>query len=91
MIFVSVFAVTFLLLVARRFFKARRLPAQTPAIVGVSAKFARLRERLRSPEWRRYGVLVLAGKVAAIGLLVFVTYVIIRICWASKSLRPIRP
>jgi ammonium transporter, Amt family len=76
MIFVSVFAVTFFLLVAKRFFKARRLPSQAPTVGGVSAKLGRLRERLRSPEWRRYGMLVLAGKIAAIGLLVLLTYLI---------------
>jgi ammonium transporter, Amt family len=34
-----------------------------------SGKIARLRERLRDPEWRRYGSLLLMGKFGAIGLL----------------------
>ncbi len=32
-------------------------------------KLSRLRERLKSPEWRRYGSLLLTGKLAGIGLL----------------------
>src|SRR6204780_2621006 len=34
-----------------------------------SQKLSRLRTRLSDPEWRRYGVLLLSGKVTAIGLL----------------------
>ena len=34
-----------------------------------SGKITRLRERLRDPEWRRYGSLLLMGKFGAIGLL----------------------
>ncbi len=33
-------------------------------------KFARLRVRLRDPEWRRYGMLLLAGKMIALVILV---------------------
>lgn len=35
-------------------------------------KFSRLRNRLQKAEWRRYGVLLLTGKLAGIGLLVLV-------------------
>src|ERR1700735_4762408 len=34
-----------------------------------SQKLSRLRARLSDPEWRRYGTLLLLGKVAAVGLL----------------------
>src|ERR1700720_1003370 len=34
-----------------------------------SQKLLRLKARLRDPEWRRYGTLLLLGKVSAIGLL----------------------
>src|SRR5579883_1295344 len=34
-----------------------------------SKKLSRLRTRLRDPEWRRYGTLLLSGKCVAIGLL----------------------
>src|ERR1700735_120965 len=37
-----------------------------------SQKLSRLRARLSDPEWRRYGALLLFGKVAAIGLLLVV-------------------
>src|SRR5262245_27916436 len=39
-------------------------------------KWARLRERLRDPEWRRYGYALLAGKVIAI-LLLMVTFALV--------------
>ena len=35
----------------------------------LATKLSRLRERLKSPEWRRYGSLLLTGKLAGIGLL----------------------
>ena len=38
--------------------------------VSLSHKIARLRDRLRAPEWRRYGALLLIGKLTGIGLLV---------------------
>ncbi|HTF38864.1 MAG TPA: ammonium transporter, partial [Blastocatellia bacterium] len=34
-----------------------------------SRKISRLRVRLRDPEWRRYGALLLTGKLLAVGLL----------------------
>jgi Amt family ammonium transporter len=39
------------------------------AKLSLARKVARLRERLRQPEWRRYGYLLLTGKFTAIGLL----------------------
>ena len=35
-----------------------------------SRKFSRLRDRLRDPEWRQYGSLLLMGKLTGVGLLV---------------------
>jgi ammonium transporter, Amt family len=35
-------------------------------------KWSRLKARLRDPEWRRYGTLIILGKIAAIGLLLVV-------------------
>ena len=36
--------------------------------LSLSGKFSRLRLRLRTPEWRRYGKLLLAGKLAGVAL-----------------------
>jgi Amt family ammonium transporter len=36
--------------------------------LSLSEKFSRLRVRLRAPEWRRYGKLLFAGKLAGVGL-----------------------
>ena len=38
----------------------------------LSHKIARLRSRLQEAEWRRYGALLLIGKLTGIGLLVVV-------------------
>ena len=38
--------------------------------LSLAQKVSRLRARLRDSEWRRYGALLLAGKVTAIGLLI---------------------
>jgi ammonium transporter, Amt family len=51
----------------------RRLRAKNRSVPR-AGKLARFRERLRSPEWRRYGMVVLAGKVIGIAALVGVTY-----------------
>ena len=45
-----------------------RSPAEG-ASAGRTNKIARLRQRLRDPEWRRYGYLLLAGKALGIALL----------------------
>ena len=34
-----------------------------------SGKITRLRDRLRNPEWRQYGRLLLMGKLTGIGLI----------------------
>jgi Amt family ammonium transporter len=64
-LFVSVLLVTFLALTGRR-----RLRRKNPASGGVT----RWKTRLRSPEWRRYGMLLLAGKLTGVALLVLGTY-----------------
>ena len=65
-LFLSIIVFAFLFLTARRLLARKRgLPG---------GKLTRLRERLRSPEWRRYGMVVLAGKVVGIAALVGITY-----------------
>src|SRR3954465_4959552 len=39
-----------------------------------AGKVSRLRERMRQPEWRRYGMLVLAGKLIGVRLFVLVIF-----------------
>jgi Amt family ammonium transporter len=44
--------------------------------LSLAERFTRLGDRLRDPEWRRYGRLLLAGKVAGVGIvLLFMTVV----------------
>ena len=68
-LFSSLFIFTFAVLTARRRF-AKNRPLQ------LHARLARLGRRLRSPAWRRYGVTLLAGKIAGIAVLVGATYLL---------------
>lgn len=70
-IFCTVLAITFLLLTARRL-SGKKLSASHTA----PGKLRQFMNRLRSPEWRRYGMLLLAGKAVGIALLVFATYLL---------------
>jgi ammonium transporter, Amt family len=70
-IFFTVLAITFLLLTARRLSSKKLSRSHT-----VPGKVRRFMNRLRAPEWRRYGMLLLAGKLAGIALLVFAAYLL---------------
>jgi Amt family ammonium transporter len=61
-------AVNFLFMAVRRFFARRK------GVAVQKGRLSRLRERLRSPEWRRYGVVLLAGKMAGLALLLGCVY-----------------
>jgi len=64
-VFLGIFAVTFLMLTVRRMSGKKKHPA---------GRLARLRDRLKTPEWRRYGALLFAGKASGIALLLIATY-----------------
>src|SRR6202051_2457538 len=49
------------------------IPRYKTRKLSLSGKISRLRERLRSPEWRRYGTTLLAGKGIGIALVLLVT------------------
>jgi Amt family ammonium transporter len=69
MIFLTVLVSVFLLLSARRLFlRKSNAPART------AHKLTRLKNRLKTPEWRRYGMLLLAGKLSGIALLLVGVY-----------------
>src|SRR5581483_3712782 len=44
--------------------------------LSISKKVSRLRARLRDPEWRRYGTVLLMGKFTAIGLLLLAAIIL---------------
>jgi hypothetical protein len=44
--------------------------------MSLSGKFSRLAMRLRDPEWRRYGGLLLGGKAMGIGLVLLIITVV---------------
>ncbi len=66
LVFLSMIVLSFTLLTRRRL--SRNETTRT------AGKLSRLRERMRSPEWRRYGALLLAGKAVGIAILAACAY-----------------
>ena len=66
-LFIGIVMLSFLLLTMKRI-HAKSCAAPR------NGKLARLRERLKSSEWRRYGMVVLAGKLIGVSALVGATY-----------------
>src|SRR5690348_1541927 len=64
-----------ILVLSFTFLTTRRLRAKS-RILKRADKLNRLRERLKSPEWRRYGVLLLAGKAVGIAILAGCAYLL---------------
>jgi Amt family ammonium transporter len=68
-LFIGVVIFSFVMLAARRLYRANRHePNQTWV--------TRLGQRLRSPEWRRYGTVLLIGKLAGIAVIAGITYLV---------------
>ncbi len=68
-LFLSLVAMTFIVMTMRRYLAARR---QQPAYV--PGRLARLRQRLNDPQWRKYGAVLLVGKVAGLAMLAAAIY-----------------
>ena len=68
-LFLSLVAMTFIVMTMRRFFAARR-----QQVAYVPGKLARLRERMRDPQWRKYGGVVFAGKFVGLALVAVAVY-----------------
>ncbi len=69
-VFLGLVALTFLVLMVRR--KWQPKPSEQQKTAG--SRFSRWRERLQSAEWRRYGILLFAGKIAGLAALLLATY-----------------
>ena len=67
-LFLSMVAGSFMIMTMRRFYAKKQQLAPT------GGRLARLRERMKSPEWRRYGVVLLAGKAAGLALVAGAVY-----------------
>ena len=67
-LFLSMVSVGFIFMTMRRFLAKKRETA--PA----GGRLARWTERLRSREWRRYGLVLAAGKIAGLALLAGIVY-----------------
>ena len=67
-LFLSLVAMSFIVMTVRRYIAQRRQIVHTPG------RFARLMERLRSPEWRKYGAVLFAGKIAGLAALAVIVY-----------------
>ena len=68
-LFFSIVAMTFIVMTTRRYLASRR---QQPAYV--PGRLARLRQRLNDPQWRKYGAVLLVGKVAGLAILAAAIY-----------------
>ena len=63
-LFLSIITLNFAALSLRRFFARRR------GAVMAKGRIARLIERLKNPDWRRYGLVLFGGKLAGLALVV---------------------
>src|SRR5581483_7040195 len=59
--------------------------AQKGSKLSLSQKFSRLACRLRDPEWRKYGTLLLTGKFMGIGLMMLIIMVVSGLFFAHVS------
>jgi ammonium transporter, Amt family len=68
-LFLSLVAMTFIVMTMKRYLAARRQqPAYKPG------RLARLRQRLNDPQWRKYGAVLMVGKIAGMAALAAVVY-----------------
>jgi Amt family ammonium transporter len=68
-LFLTTVAMTFIVMTMRRYFAQKK-----QHVAYVPGKLARLQERLRDPQWRKYGGVLLAGKMAGIALVAAAIY-----------------
>jgi ammonium transporter, Amt family len=68
-LFLTMAAMTFIMMTMRRYFAGKR-----QHVAYVPGKLARLRERMRDPQWRKYGGVVLAGKMGGLALVAVAVY-----------------
>jgi Amt family ammonium transporter len=68
-LFLTMVAMTFIVMTMRRFIAGKR-----QHVSYVPGKLARLRERMRDPQWRKYGGVVLVGKMAGLALVGVAVY-----------------
>jgi ammonium transporter, Amt family len=68
-LFLSMVAMTFIIMTMRRYLAGKR---QQPAYV--PGRLDRLGQRLRDPQWRQYGAVLFAGKIAGLALVAVAVY-----------------
>ena len=62
-LFGSLVCLSFMLMTLRRFYQKKQQLNPT------GSRFARWKQRLQSPQWRRYGFVLFAGKFAGLAIL----------------------
>ena len=67
-VFLCMASLSFMLMTMRRFFQKKR------QFVPSGGRLQRWKQKLNSPEWRRYGVLLFAGKMAGLAILAGAAY-----------------
>ena len=68
-IFLCMASCSFMLMTLRRFYQKKQRTAPE-----ASSRLARWKQRLNNPEWRRYGALLFAGKMAGLAILAGAVY-----------------
>jgi len=67
-VFLCMASLSYMLMTMRRFFQKKR------QVVPSGGRLQRWKQKLNSPEWRRYGVLLFAGKMAGLAILAAAVY-----------------
>jgi len=67
-VFLCIASISFALMTIRRFYQKKQ------QLVLAGGRLKRWRQRLNSPEWRRYGAVLLAGKMAGLAILAGAVY-----------------
>ena len=67
-VFLCIASISFVLMTVRRFYQKKQ------QLVLAGGRLKRWRQRLNSPEWRRYGAVLLAGKMAGLAILAGAVY-----------------
>ncbi len=68
-LFLTMVGMTFIMFTMKRYFASKR-----QRVAYVPGKWARLRERMSDPQWRKYGGVLFAGKMAGIALVGVAVY-----------------
>src|SRR3954451_178107 len=67
-VFLCMASISFMLMTMRRFYQKKQ------PLAPATGRLERWKQRLNSPEWRQYGAVLLAGKMAGLAILAGAVY-----------------